>query len=488
MSKNDSWILIIAFIWFSITAYFNEGYYHPDEHYQIIEFAQLLDGKVSGEDLPWEFKERIRPSLQPVICFLIIKVCDFLSINDHFAQAFILRLLTGFLSVVIIYLFAKSWKQFIPKSYWKFFLILSYFLWFIPLINVRFSSETWSGLLLMTSVVIAVKENKVRRDFLLLGILGYLSFLFRYQTAFASIGLVLWLFIIQRNKIANFMPYICGLLIIAGSGIILDTWYYGEFTIAPWRYFNYNILNDVASIYGTSPWYHYFYYVFRFSFFPFGIVIICSFLIVALTKSSNILIWIIIPFLLVHSLIPHKELRFLFPLINFVPALVIFALSEIDKKQNLFSATYLKILVSGFLVINLLSLMTSNLKPADKGRIAMTKTLNKLAQNREITLFCTFESNPLCFKGISSKYYDNPKISFKDLNSLNNSHLDEISVNAELAVVMVKDLNIPEIKSFIEENHFRKTSQSIPEFFIPFLKLYGGYKVDEILILYERAT
>lgn len=490
---------MVALVWFSTTAYYNVGYYHPDEHYQIIEFAQALKGEApgdglsgvingkSGNGLAWELHERVRPALQPVIGYVIFKTCDLLSLTDHFTQALILRLLTGLLAVWIIYLFAGSCKRFIPHRYWEFFLIVSYFLWFVPLINVRFSSETWSGLCLMLSVMVALKETKGNRDFLILGILGGISFLFRFQSAFATAGLFMWLFMIQRIKFSYSVPYIIGLLILLISGTGLDSWAYGEFTITPWRYFKVNIFDDIASSFGTSPWYYYFYFIFRFSFFPFGIVIIGSFLILAIKRPTNIFIWIIVPFVILHSIIPHKEVRFLFPIMNFIPVMIVLALAEIDKRYQLFTKTYFKAMVSAFIAINMAALITSNFKPADRGRISMAETIHEMAKGRQVNLYHTPESNPYDpFTGLTATFYTEPVMTFNDIHSCPVNVPQDGKAMEDVIIVMTKDLDDPEVRRLIDKCHFKKASQSIPEFFIPLLKLYGGYKVDEVLVLYVR--
>jgi GPI mannosyltransferase 3 len=50
-----------------LTAWFNGGYFHPDEHWQILEFAWYKLGHEPASILPWEFPAQIRPGLQPWI-------------------------------------------------------------------------------------------------------------------------------------------------------------------------------------------------------------------------------------------------------------------------------------------------------------------------------------------------------------------------------------------------------------------------------------
>ena len=66
---------------------FSEGRTHPDSDYQILEFANFKVGNESNLTLPWEFFDKIRPALQPVLAFV---VHEFVGNGDPFQTAFLL--------------------------------------------------------------------------------------------------------------------------------------------------------------------------------------------------------------------------------------------------------------------------------------------------------------------------------------------------------------------------------------------------------------
>jgi len=255
-------IFTIAFIVYSITAVQSVGYFHGDEHYQIIEFAGILDGSNEPKDLPWEYGEQIRPTLQPVIGYLILQSCEFLSITSPYSKATILRLITAVFSLIIIYFFANSCKKIVAPKYWKLFLILTYFLWFLPFINVRFSSETWSGLLLLLSAGLVIRNHRSYSSYFILGGVLGLSFLFRYQIAFAIVGLIFWLLIIRKENVTKLFILSFSILIVIAAGILIDSWYYGNWTITTLNYFVVNLIDGKAADFGTSPWFYYFFFIF----------------------------------------------------------------------------------------------------------------------------------------------------------------------------------------------------------------------------------
>lgn len=68
MKAVKNWTLwgVIGMVFF-ITAWKSDGYYHADEHYQLIEFAGKILGTHQPEELAWEYNARLRPALQPTI-------------------------------------------------------------------------------------------------------------------------------------------------------------------------------------------------------------------------------------------------------------------------------------------------------------------------------------------------------------------------------------------------------------------------------------
>ena len=99
-------LLIIAAIVYIISAWYNIGYYHADEHYQLIEFSGLKLGWNNKNNLAWEFHSMIRPSFQVWVCYLLFGFFNILGISDPYILSFILRLVTAFLAIVGIYVFS----------------------------------------------------------------------------------------------------------------------------------------------------------------------------------------------------------------------------------------------------------------------------------------------------------------------------------------------------------------------------------------------
>ncbi len=481
----DRVIFISAIIWYIITAYFSVGYFHGDEHYQIIEFSGLKTGTNKPIDMAWEYKAQVRSSVQPVLCYFIFKVCDKLLITDPYIKSFILRLITGVLAAFIIYWLAKTVRRFIDDKYWKPLLIFSFFTWFLPFINVRFSSETWSGLCLLISIILALKENKPIYVYILIGFAIGLTFLFRPQTTMASIGIVLWLIFSKKEKFGKILIIFwtaCFVLII---GLLSDYWFYGNWVFTPWNYFKVNIIDGVANNFGVSPWYIYLFDIFRYPFFPIGIVLLLSLLLFVYKQPRNLLTWVIIPFIVVHSLISHKELRFIFPIANLAPAIFFMVISQI--KLTHINRIFLVTIVIILLLVNSVGIFVEGFTPADTGRIALTKAIHLKYKNRKINLISCPNSNPYTpGNNLVAMFYKEPDIQFTHTENdeeLNRNDIEDNAVN--LFVIKKKFLKNIEARDIIEKNGFKYVKEGIDPFYQPILKIYG-FNVDEILVLYSN--
>lgn len=80
--------LLVLFVGHTLAAYTSYGFHHPDEHFQILEWANYFVGFGSADHLPWEFAAQIRPWFQPLIHAIFIKGFASLGIYNPFDAAF----------------------------------------------------------------------------------------------------------------------------------------------------------------------------------------------------------------------------------------------------------------------------------------------------------------------------------------------------------------------------------------------------------------
>jgi len=253
-------VFFFGFSLYLIAAIFSVGFLHPDEHFQILEFANLKTGLNNPEDLAWEFNDRIRPSIQPILAYLVIEGCDAVGISNPFSQSTVLRIVSSVMGFMVMLLIIHTFKDELEmEKLRKWFIYLSIFLWFLILIHVRFSSENWAGIFFFTGISVYLNSKQKKNYIILLtGLLLGLSFLFRFQTGIMIAGFFFWLLFINKESYKNILFLISGICISVSVGIMLDRFFYGEWTFTPWNYFIVNIVDDKAAQFGVQPWWFYF--------------------------------------------------------------------------------------------------------------------------------------------------------------------------------------------------------------------------------------
>ena len=306
---------------FALTAWFSLGYNQSDEHFQILEFAGLKLGINQELDLAWEYGARMRPTIQPGMVVGVHRALELVGIDDPFVISRLLRFLSAGFSLLITLLLYDTYKYRFPSDHqrWAFFLF-SFFLWFGFYNGVRFNSEMWSANTFALAVILFLRwKTPTAGQYFTLGLLVGLSFLFRYQVAFMIAGMGLWLIFIQREKWWPLLSFTAGGLVIVLVGILIDRWFYGEWAISAWHYFEQNILLDKASTFGVDPWWQYFYEIIIKGIPPFGLFYLAALLFYIWQRPKDLLTWLTVPFVGIHLLIAHKELRFFYVLLPFLP-------------------------------------------------------------------------------------------------------------------------------------------------------------------------
>ena len=333
-NKYYLFFFIIVLTAFGVSSWINVGVMSYDEHYQILEFAHYKRGLGNPSQLAWEYEARIRAAIQPTIAYILIELMNMLTITDPFNQAFILRVLSGIFSIFCIYRLFMSLRNTISSPVMVFlFFVFSFLFYRLPYLGVRFGSENWSscfavwGISLLFDYINDPESKTNSRNFFLTGTLFGLSFLFRYQSAILLVGIALWACVYHFKNIRYWLIMFLGFVFIIVLGFLIDRWFYGEWVLTTWNYFRVNLLEGKASEFGTEPWWWYFKALLSYGklryFEGLTLLLILLFMV---REFKNPITWMLIPFLGVHFLIPHKEFRFISPMFYFVPYMVISSL------------------------------------------------------------------------------------------------------------------------------------------------------------------
>ena len=309
------------------------------------------------------------------------------------------------------------------------FLLLSFFLWFVPYNAARFSSETLAGRIFLIGLAgFLLNRDHKPANYLLAGVILGLSFIVRYQVAFMIIGFGAWLIFMQKTGLRNLLAFTLGFLLLTAIGIIIDRWFYGEWVLTAWNYFRQNLVLGKAAGFGTSPWWYYFSETFMNAIPPFSLVYILAVSLYACFFPRDILTWSAMPFVIAHFIIPHKEIRFLFPIIGFLPVMIVRVAAQVKQRTGEVQVNkrWVQLLVNLFWITNMAMLVLLIFRPADD-RISLYKKLWYDYPGPSKLYF--MGENPYHRAKVDVHYYKRKSLVFVPTDSLNQITLSKDTIS-----------------------------------------------------------
>ncbi|MGA3119471.1 MAG: hypothetical protein ABSF69_01770 [Polyangiaceae bacterium] len=287
----------------------DDGIYWPDEIYQSLEPAHRL---VFGYGLiPWEFAEGARNWAFPGLVAAILKVAALVG-GDHPRHYLIaIRLVFSAIGMVTAwgtYRLARSCgaRPIGAALGAMFFALAPPAIYFAP----RALSETASAAAVVFGFAWVLRPAARRRDVLVgVSLLGF-SALLRLQNGIFCVGILGLLILRRRWRHAAMCT-----LVLAGWAVLygaLDWLTWGEWFHSAVAYLRFNVLEGKAAQWGESE--NTYYLRVLWTSMPIVAAIATPLALVAAVRSPG-LFGIVLVYLLLHSLIGHKELRFVLPLL-----------------------------------------------------------------------------------------------------------------------------------------------------------------------------
>ena len=375
-------VFLAAVVVHLFTAWYSTGYQSADEHFQIIAFAQTKLGELPVEHLPWEYDAGIRSSLQPWIAVQVFRAAELVGIKDPFTRTFLLRLLTAALAMIAVRGFVRATLDQVSVDLWKPYILLSYFLWFSPFLHVRFSSESWAGIFLLFGFAPLIQrtvELEPRRPVKMLwtGIAFGIAILCRPPVGLIVISALFWLAFVGKLRWNGIVLVLGGSAAVAIAGYALDSAFYDRSVFSLWEYVHMGFAGDPDHRFDELPWYYYSPWVVKYAIPPIGACLLLALTLLIWKRPKHLLVWCFVPFFVAHTFIPHKELRFLFPLADLTPLLLVLGFVELRTLvpgNSWRTAGRLVLVILTF--ANLLGLSVILTSPAGIGRTVLAKTLH----------------------------------------------------------------------------------------------------------------
>ncbi|CZR58100.1 related to dolichyl-phosphate-mannose-glycolipid alpha-mannosyltransferase [Phialocephala subalpina] len=372
-SAKDTWMLLLVFR--CVNAALVWTFFQPDEYFQSLEPAwQMAFGSQSGAWITWEWHHQLRSSLHPALFAIVYYGADnamqLLSAFPQF-RGMILALLPNLVQAYFAALSDYYTWQLSERIYgtgsnasWVAIMmsVLSPWNWFC-------STRTFSNSLETTLTIVAVyfwpwgissdtvlstgsdlsqapseeadeqaatpakkSESGVFEDARSVKHLRIALLLAGTAAILRPTNLFIWFCVFMptvssmvTGTRASFSDYLILLreAVLCGSSVLLvsaasDFYYFGEWTFPPYQWLNFNVNQDLAVFYGRNDWHYYLSQglpLLLTANLPFGLVALYHTTALSPTNIRAIFAHAILFTLTILSLISHKEVRFIYPLL-----------------------------------------------------------------------------------------------------------------------------------------------------------------------------
>ena len=376
------WCFAGAVLCYALAAWFGVGYYGEDEFQHVILLAEHLRGHVDLASLPLDYHQGWRGMLLPAMAASVFSVLEFCGIHDPFTLTFFLRLVTGGFALGTMRSFTRALHDHVKPESTAPLLVLTSSLWFLPLLLVRFNGEAWSALFFLRGTTQLLSTDRSKW---FAGVWLAAATICRPAVALLAAAALVWSLsrgTLNRKHLLTLL--VAGATTLA-SGVLLDSVIHGYFTLTLWNYGTAVLTGEEAARFTELPWYQYVLFTLKYLTLPIGALVLAAFGTLLVLRPTHVLVWLIVPFLLVHSILPVKEVRFLFPLAPLIPWLLIAAKEAMDDRwPGLFRNIVWHLAFVGVVLVNMLALMVGLATPAGNGRIALAQTIANRAHGQAV--------------------------------------------------------------------------------------------------------
>lgn len=311
MKMNRFLFLILVFTIFTRGFALSQtsGFVHPDSLYQYLEQAHRL---VFGYGLvPWEYQDGIRSWFYPLLISSIFKLGILFGVNEISSLVFFVRIFSTIVSILLvysIYLLGKSLFDENVALVAAFFTSCSglFYVW-----SARVMPELVSSLFICLGLFNAWESIKKPSRSIFSGFFFGIAFMTHFTSALVFTSAVVVLY--ARKHSIRFI--LLGFLIVLLLQGILDYFTWGGFFHSPIEFLTANVIQGKSGFFGVQPP--------QFYLIPLVLHIPLMFFLawsIRRDETSLFLAGNFLFYFIIMSILPHKEVRFLF---NVMPLFIV---------------------------------------------------------------------------------------------------------------------------------------------------------------------
>lgn len=382
VGEHPVWTLvIIAGVLRLMAVAFAKGYMAVDDHFLTIEIA---DGWLNGINQWYTDKPPMRGIMYPYIVAANMWVLGRLSITGPDAVMFFIRLTHGLWSLITIPLIYIAVKRYAGDRSAFVAGLMGAVFFIMPFMSVRNLAEfvcqpVILGGLIMADFALKREGNEKPFNWVLCGILLGLGFMLRFQNSVILIAVFFYLLLRGRWRYAGL--FTLGVAVILALETIIDLLSYPGFQL-PYV----NLLKFQAghiSSYVTNPFYTHFGTILLAFIPPFSFIFVWW--VIRGVRKMPVMFWAVLFFLLIHSIIPQKQERFILPIL---PALIV--LGMIGAAGSAAAAKrWMKWLWGWFWTLNTILLIITTLNYSQKARVESLIQLSQVPDLGKVVVINT---------------------------------------------------------------------------------------------------
>ncbi|XP_050719571.1 GPI mannosyltransferase 3-like [Eriocheir sinensis] len=288
-----------------------QTWFVPDEYWQATEVAHSMAFRYGYKT--WEWQEGIRGVLYPAVLAGVFKFLALLGADTPLLLIHVPRLLHALAFAVGDYHIWRLSKTLYGSASARWTAVCLSTSWFLGYCAPRtLTSCVETVLLAVAFSCYPWRREKESHSANYLWPVG-LACAVRPTAAVPVLPLAIQHLWHSHHRWRLLLHYIMITTTLVVLTVVLDSWYYGELVVVPWRFIRFNVVSGLSAHYGTLPWHWYM---------SQGVpVILATHLLpfcLALYHQParhQSLMSVILWSLLVYSCLGHKEFRFLLPVL-----------------------------------------------------------------------------------------------------------------------------------------------------------------------------
>jgi phosphatidylinositol glycan class B len=285
------------------------------------------------------------------------------------------------------------------------------------------------------------------------------AILIRYQMLLPFLIIGFWQLLFNKER--NILVQITiGIALSFFTGLFIDFNFYGTWTVPLYNYAS-MVVTGSGPDFGSEPWYFYLLQLSTKSFLPIGLLLIVAYIFYWIKNPKSIITWLTLSYFIIHCFLPHKELRFLFPMLFFCPVVIGFLIETIAagvKEKWVFQS--FKVTLYALAIINLIIAEVVIFLPASPG-IAIANYLQNNIQNKSVLIHTPYSNPYNPFESIPIKFYGNENIETVKIDNAALLPDTVLSIKSKQFLCMRKadyDLN----KTYLNQKGFNLIYAAIP--------------------------